>query len=152
MIEIISLDNELFVRYGDKIRELIREAMLFNFPSSIIEESYYDDTFNNLGIYINNGSAKVYVAIKDKELCGWIWCHEIHRFDKKRLHVAHFAVFEQYRKFGIGRQLIDIAEKYAHENGCSGMDLFVTEGNQAAVYFYERRGYEVERYLLRKEF
>ena len=150
-MEIIRLNKLNFNKIKDSIKELIREAMNISFPEFIIKEDYYEEKISKLGEYISDGSAIVFTVIKDNDVLGWIWCHSINRFDKKRLHVASFAVSKKARNQGLGSLLMDEAERYAKKHNYDGMDLFVTENNVPAVNFYQKNGYQIERYLLKKD-
>ena len=82
-MEITRLDKLNFDKTKDSIKELIREAMSISFPEFIIKEEYYEEKISKLEEYISDGSAIVFIAIKDNDVLGWIWCHSINRFDKK---------------------------------------------------------------------
>ncbi|MDD6400230.1 MAG: GNAT family N-acetyltransferase [Lachnospiraceae bacterium] len=150
-MEIVRLDINRFESIKAEIKGLIKESMVFSFPKYKISPNYYDDRLSCLETYIKDRSAIIYVALDEDKIIGWIWCHEIYRFDKKRLHVSNFAVNSNSRNKGVGNMLIAEAEKYAQDNGYSGLDLLVTKDNKSAVSFYFNHGYEVERYLLKKE-
>ena len=45
---------------------------------------------------------------------------------------------------GIGSRLLRFAEARLAELGCIKVNLQIVEGNEAAVLFYERHGYETE--------
>ena len=98
-----------------------------------------------------DGSAVAFLAVEEQEVLGWIWCHSIQRLNERRLHVANFAVSKASRKKGVGSLLIKTVEEFAKENIYCALDLFVTRDNISAVSFYQSHGYEIERYLLRKE-
>ena len=55
------------------------------------------------------------------------------------------------RNQGIGSLLMEEAERYAKKSNYDGIDLFVTENNITAVNFYQKNGYQIERYLLKKD-
>lgn len=150
-MEIVRISSVQFEQFRDSIEELIKETLVFNFPNAVIDKEYYANTLDSVSKYLEDGSAIVYIALNMGKVQGWIWCHAIQRFDKKRLHIANFAVCKDSRKSGIGHKLIDEAEKYAANNYYDGLDLLVTRDNVSAVSFYEKHGYEIERYLLCKE-
>ena len=150
-MKIIRINEIYFKNIKESIRKLIEETLIYNFPDSVVEDSYYVEKLSGLERYLRDGSAIVYIAVEDEKILGWIWCHPIQRFDKLRLHIASFAVVPFSRKTGIGHLLIENAEKYAVDNGFDGLDLLVTKDNTSAVSFYKKNGYEVERYLLHKE-
>ena len=56
-----------------------------------------------------------------------------------RLHIENLWVHESYRKKGLGRELIKLAEKAAKEGGCSGIDLDTMSFQ--APGFYEKLGF-----------
>lgn len=149
-MKIERLDIRQYDAVQSGLKGLIQDTMLCNFPDAVIDDAYYPDTLCKIRHYLEDGSAVIYAAMDEDRLCGWIWCHEICRFDEKRLHIAHLAVEKQCRKQGIGRLLIQRVEAYALENGYSGLELFVTRSNKSAVRFYEKQGYEVDRLFLRK--
>ena len=55
--------------------------------------------------------------------------------------VETLAVREDVRRAGIGRALMDHAQRWAEELGATEMDLNVHEFNQAAIDFYHSLGY-----------
>ena len=146
-MEIFRIDKERFDKTKNEIKALIQETMIYNFPNAVIEDNYYEDILSRLGNYIVDGSAVAFLAVEEQEVLGWIWCHSIQR----RLHVANFAVSKASRKKGVGSLLIKTVEEFAKENIYCALDLFVTRDNISAVSFYQSHGYEIERYLLRKE-
>ena len=150
-MEIFRINKAHFDKTKNEIRALIQETMIYNFPNTVIEDTYYEDILSKLGNYIVDGSAVVFLAVEEQAVLGWIWCHSIQRLNEKRLHVANFAVSKASRKKGVGSLLIKAAEKFAKENIYCALDLLVTRDNISAVSFYQSHGYEVERYLLRKE-
>lgn len=97
-MEITRLDKLNFDKTKNSIKELLRDAMCISFPEAIINEDYYEEKISKLEEYILNDSAIVYLAVEDNDVLGWIWCHSINRFDKKRLHVASFAVSKKNEK------------------------------------------------------
>lgn len=150
-MEIFRIDKARFDKTKNEIKALIQETMIYNFPNAVIEDNYYEDTLSRLGNYIVDGSAVAFLAVEEQEVLGWIWCHSIQRLNERRLHVANFAVSKASRNKGVGSLLIKTVEEFAKENIYCALDLFVTRDNISAVSFYQGHGYEIERYLLRKE-
>jgi GNAT superfamily N-acetyltransferase len=56
--------------------------------------------------------------------------------------VDEIYVVPEHRGQGIGEQLMQFLETYAHEQGHVGLTLLVMNRNQRAHRFYERLGYE----------
>jgi ribosomal protein S18 acetylase RimI-like enzyme len=65
-------------------------------------------------------------------------------FDGHRGWVYYLAVSPSIRKHGIGRALMDEAERRLLAYGCSKVNLMVRRENPAVVGFYESLGYRVE--------
>ncbi len=66
-----------------------------------------------------------------------------------RLHIENLWVHENYRKKGLGKELLKLAETAAKERGCSGIDLDTMSFQ--APGFYEKLGFkkvgEISNYL-----
>lgn len=66
--------------------------------------------------------------------------------DPGSLYIAGLAVFDAFRRQGIGRALMACAERLAAETGHACVSLICFEGNRAAMRLYARLGYrEVAR-------
>ena len=62
-------------------------------------------------------------------------------FDGRRGMMYHLAVDQLYRKHGIGALLVDELERRLRDRGCIRYYLLVTQDNEAAICFYEKRGW-----------
>ena len=151
MAGIYRLNSNILMSFEEDIKKLIRETIMYNFPKVQIDDHYLNYIIEDISKYLINGTAVIYVGMDNGNIQGWIWCHEIFRFNERRLHIAYFSVFERYRNVGLGRKLIRAAEDYARENKYCGLDLLVTKNNVTAVDFYFNNNFTVERYLLKKE-
>lgn len=65
-------------------------------------------------------------------------------YDGHRGWVYYVAVDPGYRRRGIGKALMKAVEAGLKASGCSKLNLQVREGNEEAVEFYTRLGYNVE--------
>lgn len=54
----------------------------------------------------------------------------------------HLAVAPEYRRKGIANRLVDALEDRLRAKGCIRYYLLVTKDNEAAIRFYETRGWE----------
>jgi ribosomal protein S18 acetylase RimI-like enzyme len=63
-------------------------------------------------------------------------------FDGRRGMMYHLAVAPQHRQRGIASALVDELERRLRAKGCIRYYLLVTTDNEAAIRFYERRGWE----------
>jgi ribosomal protein S18 acetylase RimI-like enzyme len=64
--------------------------------------------------------------------------------------VAYMAVDPEYRRTGVGSELLAAAEDEARRRGLPYISLMVTEENAQARSLYDRHGYLTERRLLCK--
>lgn len=64
--------------------------------------------------------------------------------------IAYMAVEPHARRHGIGKRLLDEAERLARERGLPALALMVTEGNEPARALYAQAGFATERRLLVK--
>ncbi|MCY4112883.1 MAG: GNAT family acetyltransferase [Chloroflexi bacterium] len=65
-------------------------------------------------------------------------------YDGHRGWIYSLAVLPDQRRSGIGSRLLRHAEARLAELGCIKVNLQIVAGNEAAVAFYERHGYQVE--------
>ena len=64
--------------------------------------------------------------------------------------MAELFVRPDYRRLGIGRLLVEEAERYAGECGTYKLELKVVAQNESAVRFYEALGYASRVVLMSK--
>ena len=60
---------------------------------------------------------------------------------KRFLFIDHLGVLKTTQKTGVGRKLVEEAEKFAKENNCTMLVLDVWGFNQNAIEFYEHLGF-----------
>jgi len=86
---------------------------------------------------------KARVVIAEKSgLAGFCIVH-VERVDDGRMgYVVTLDVAERCRRKGLAAELMRRVEAEAREAGCCAMVLHVFVGNDAAIQFYERSGYE----------
>lgn len=149
-MEIIRLSNDDFALWRDQIEELFNTSARINFPDAEMDDSYGKAKCKEVTGFLKDGSAIVFVAIDANELAGWVWCHQIHRLNGYRIHIAEIAVAEKWHQQGVGSKLLKRVEQFAAENGYKEIDLLVTASNHSAVKFYHKANYEPERYLMKK--
>ena len=64
--------------------------------------------------------------------------------------VENLAVREGFRRAGIGRALMDRAQRWAEEKGADDIELTVYEFNQVAILFYQSLGYSTSSHRMDK--
>ena len=67
----------------------------------------------------------------------------------KHGHIISFHLLKEYRRKGIGGKLIKEAVNWLWNNGAKEIELGAQGGNEAAVAFYKKHGFEIEGYTLR---
>lgn len=92
---------------------------------------------NALSDELKNDNSHFLVAVCDGVM-GYIGVQEI----CGEAYITNVAVFEKYRKLGIGRALIKAACSGAESHKCEFITLEVRESNQPAIALYESEGFE----------
>lgn len=95
--------------------------------------------------------SEVWVVIsKTKEYAGHLWLQEAtNRFNGiKELWVWDLSVMPNYRKQGLGRELMDHARERAISRGCLEMWLLVAEENEEAQRLYSKLGMKLRARML----
>jgi len=65
-------------------------------------------------------------------------------YDGHRGWINYLAVHPQHRRSGIGRQIVDRAEKLLLEKGCPKINLQVRSTNSDIIQFYKSTGFTVD--------
>lgn len=149
-MQIIRVTHDIFSLWRNQIAELFNSSVRINFPAAEVDETYGTVKCGEVETFLEDGSAIVFAAIEGEKLAGWVWCHQIHRMDGLRIHIAEIAVTEEWYRRGIGSKLLEEVERYAAENEYQAIDLLVTSSNMSAVNFYEKADFKPERYLMKK--
>lgn len=149
-MQILRIDHRSFTLWRSQIEELFNSSVRINFPGYAVCNCYGRDKCDEVAACLKDGTAVVLAAIDQERLMGWVWCHQIRRLDRMRLHIAEIAVSDDCRQQGVGSQLLDRVELYAKENRYQEIDLLVTASNTGAIKFYERALFTPERYLMKK--
>jgi GNAT superfamily N-acetyltransferase len=129
----------------------IRESIETDIPdlSSLMNQLGYPTTEKEMAIRynkLNNDSHYfTFVAEINGKIAGMIGIFKGHFYEKNEvsIRIVAFVVDEQFRNIGIGKKLVNYAEKWAKEQGALGIGL--TSGKRderkAAHYFYKSLGY-----------
>lgn len=146
-----KLQREDLKSYQDTILELLIDTYSINFQLSREQcRTICKEKQELLDGYIKQGSAIVVGAINDDTLTGFLWLYKHDFLGEPRLHINQIAVSIRFRGKGIGKQLIQEAEKQAKLTGIETIDLFVSETNAGVVNMYIGMGYETERRYMKK--
>ncbi|MCT4787381.1 GNAT family N-acetyltransferase [Exiguobacterium aestuarii] len=103
------------------------------------EISFPDDQINWHG-YMSQDNRIVYVAMDADECVGQI---RIVKDWNRFAYIENIAVRMTYRKQGIGRMLLETAERWAKEKELIGLSLEAQNDNLIACRFYEKEGFQL---------
>ena len=101
-----------------------------------------DATIGNLSKLLNNPSNKIFVAVLDDSVVGYV-----HANDYDLLYAPHMknimgiAVSGEYKRQGIGRALLQQIEHWARETGASGIRLVSGAARTDALNFFRSCGF-----------
>jgi len=101
-----------------------------------------DAMIGNLSKLLNNPSNKIFVAVLDDSVVGYV-----HANDYDLLYAPHMknimgiAVSGEYKRQGIGRALLQQIEHWARETGASGIRLVSGAARADAHNFYRSCGF-----------
>lgn len=103
-----------------------------------------EETTRRLREVTGQSGHAVYVAEADGNLIGWVHIYVNHSLlADMPAEVAGLVVDEGYRGRGVGRVLMEQAERWAQERGCRSVRLRSNVVRSRAHAFYERLGYQV---------
>jgi [ribosomal protein S18]-alanine N-acetyltransferase len=138
--------NEISLR---NYRALDIEAMFRLDVACFAPEFRFDR--ESMRVFAEERDAIALVAEKmDGELAGFVIIHVERVAAGRRGYVVTLDVAETWRRRGLARLLMREAEMRAVATGARWMELHVFTGNEAAIRFYERLGYE--RIAMRRRF
>ena len=104
---------------------------------------------------INKDKPNILVAKEDKNLIGFITykINEIDYFDtniKKYGEVIELFVRHDYRKRGVGKELLQKTEEYLKQKGIKWIEVQVSTFNKNAISAYKHMGYQNHQTLMFK--
>lgn len=143
------------VEMAQKHKTEIAQLYFENVQSSAFYDHYtFEDAYQKMDDLIGhlaNGTAIVYGAFDSENVIAFIWAY-IHQFrEETRMYISEIRVNEEYRKQGIGKELLKQVEDKAKELGLGAMYLHAEARNKDARRLYETCGYCEERIQMRKE-
>jgi ribosomal protein S18 acetylase RimI-like enzyme len=95
------------------------------------------DEKRELEKFLEHNAALCFVAWAGEELAGTILCGE----DGRRGYIYHLAVDPDFRKTGIGKNLVQHALDGLRQNGIQKCHLFVYGSNESGISFWSHNGW-----------
>lgn len=132
------LIRELVIEDSEGIYQLNTNEMGYDHP--------LDDTKEKLSRLIESSTDKIFVAICDNEVIGYV-----HANDYDLIYAPHMknimgiAVAEHWKRKGVGRALLQKVEMWAKETNAKGVRLVSGATRTAAHEFYHRCGYSGDK-------
>ncbi len=110
----------------------------------------FEDIKHRLCLLQQDETHVVYVAsLTNKFVVGWVHAHESHLvIMPPQVLVLGLVVDEHYRRYGIGRLLMQQVEQWALAHSCQAVRLRSNVIRKDAHHFYEKMGYKNTKYSL----
>ena len=110
-------------------------------------------TKDELLAIINDDSKPIFVGVDDNDrVLGYAFCvFQSHIEDNNfpdivTLYIDDICVDEKERGKHVASQIYDYVKNYAKEQGCYNVTLNVWEKNDAAIAFYNKCGFKLQKY------
>ncbi len=88
----------------------------------------------------------IYVALLAGQVVGWLHGCLVHYLHKETVsEICGLVVDENYRKLGIGRNLINACEKWSHKKGVQRIMLLSNARRQKAHGYYNHLNFVLEK-------
>ncbi len=126
--------------------------------SNLMEQLGYTTTpgliENKLEQFADNPMDIVFVAEEDDRILGVVSCHVISLFhqDGRCGRITSLVIDQQCRGTGIGKKLVEEAEKYFRSMGCIKSEVTSGDHRPHAHQFYEFCGYKKDERRFLKHF
>lgn len=128
----------------------IRECKIHDYKDIVLlntNEMGYEypseDIKNQLKKLLNDNNHKIYVAVVDDKVVGYIHANNYDLLYAPHMkNIMGIAVLSNFKKNGIGKMLLDEVEKWAKETGAFGVRLVSGATRIGAHAFYKSCGYE----------
>lgn len=105
-----------------------------------------DQVLKRLKKLLKSSSETVLVAVEQTEVIGWIHIFISFRLESDPFpEIGGLVVSSKYRSIGIGKLLVNAAEKWALEKGFTKIRVRSRLERTEAKRFYEREGYQVKK-------
>jgi len=108
--------------------------------------SLIEQTRRRITAYLDSADTAAFVAEVEGKIAGVISFHCVPMFHAEGFlgRITSMVVATDCRQKGIGRLLVDAAEKFGRERGCTRFEVTSGDHRADAHAFYERLGYRVD--------
>ena len=102
-----------------------------------------DDSREGIGKYLKRNPTTSFVAVCEEKVVGVILCGH----DGRRGIIQHACVSPEYRRFGIGSKLVDLALEALKAEGINKVLLVAFKKNEGGNAFWEAQGFTLREDL-----
>ena len=102
-----------------------------------------DDSREGIGKYLKRNPTTSFVAVCEEKVVGVILCGH----DGRRGIIQHACVSPEYRRFGIGSKLVDLALEALKAEGINKVLLVAFKKNEGGNKFWESQGFTLREDL-----
>lgn len=132
-----------YIKCMDAKKSLIYSAFMNGFRDYLIklemtEEDFFHRFFDIEGNSLNHS----YIAVEDGQGVGVVLSGIKNYEGIKTMRCGALAVSKEYRGKGISESLFKLHLEEGKKNGCKQLFLEVIKGNDRAINFYKKHGYE----------
>lgn len=108
---------------------------IFKIENEVFAHPWSAQSIENL---LNDEKSAVFVAVSDNEVCGYCGVNTV--LDEG--YITNIAVLKNYRRQGIGNELLNALCKFAKEKNLAFLTLEVRKSNTPAISLYKKYGFE----------
>ncbi|ANZ57607.1 GNAT family N-acetyltransferase [Fructilactobacillus lindneri] len=111
-------------------------------------KKYLDEAYSNqkLTKELNNPETFFYFGYIDHQLAGYLKLNvgkaQSDKVSNNSLEVERIYILPAFKRHGLGKKLIEVAESIAKQKHKDNLWLGVWEGNPKAIAFYQAQGFE----------
>ena len=102
-----------------------------------------DDSREGIGKYLKRNPTTSFVAVCEEKVVGVILCGH----DGRRGIIQHACVSPDYRRYGIGKKLVDLALEALKAEGITKVLLVAFKKNEGGNKFWESQGFTLREDL-----
>lgn len=129
-----------------KVRRLIaqlsyEDQILWRKQTKSLEE--YLEEYSKMPVSKEiEGKNAIFVAEKDSKIIGLCWCTIVDRGVDRQGEIAEFYVEGEYRRKGIGKELIKVAKQFFSNEKAEVAFVWTHHGNEAAIRLFRNVGFK----------
>lgn len=137
LIELLKYNVEFHTKFSN-----------YSYSLADVDNTYFREEFEK---YLNSSSEKLIVAVEKGKLIGSILGILRESEGCNEGIISQLFVYENYRKRGIATKLFEKLQKWFDDKKVKLLSVDIVAGNEGALDFYKKLGFEVNRLRLTKK-